>query len=301
MQVVKISPRGYCQGVTSALRLVKDTIRNHPNEPIYLLGMIVNNQLVNQALLQNNVKLLDNSKTKEEWIETIDKGIIVISAHGVKPAIIEKAENKGLTIVDATCKYVAYAQKSVQKYLEEGYEIVYIGEKDHPEAQAITGMSPDRIRLITTADQLATLGAFGDKLLVTTQTTMNHQTITGLFRDIKAKYPQAVILDEICSATRKRQQALSDLSEVLDLLLVVGDPSSNNANKLLEIGRSKDIFRVELITSVTDLKDIDLKETKKIGVTSAASTPTYLTDQVIRYLQEYPKGQIPPLNLRDIL
>ena len=301
MQVVKISPRGYCQGVTRALRLVKETIAKHPDEPIYLLGMIVNNQLVNRALLQKNVILLDNTKTKEEWIEAINDGIIVISAHGVKPAIITRAQAKGLKIVDATCKYVAYAQKLVLTYLEEGYEVIYIGEKDHPEAQAVVGMAPERIHLISTAQQLSSLSDLNEKLLVTTQTTMNHQTISGLFAAIKGEYPQALILDEICAATRQRQQALSDLQEDLDLLLVVGDSSSNNANKLLEIGRYKEIPQVELITSVADLATIDLKTIKKAGVTSAASTPTYLTDQVIKYLQDHPNGKIPSIDLKEIL
>jgi len=301
MQVIKITPRGYCQGVTHALRLVKDTIRNHPDEPIYLLGMIVNNQLVNQALLQKNVSLLDNSKTKEEWLDTIDDGIIVISAHGVKPALSEKIRQKGLKVVDATCQYVAYGQKLVLSYLAEGYEVLYIGEKDHPEAQAVVGIAPRRIRLITNAQQLSELGPLNEKLLVTTQTTMNYQTIDELFTLIKQNYPQALILDEICSATRRRQQALYDLNEALDLLLVVGDPSSNNANKLLEIGRHKAIPRVELLSCVADLATIDLRDIKKVGVTSAASTPTYLTDQVIKYLQDHPRGKIPSLDLKQVL
>jgi len=301
MEVIKINPRGYCQGVTRALDIVKNAVKNHHSEAIYLLGMIVHNQLINQALTLENVKLLDDSKTKEQWIDEITDGVIIISAHGVNPSLITKAKEKGLTVIDATCKYVNIAQNLVVEYLSNGYDVLYIGEKNHPEAQGIITINENKIHLINDSSNLDDLVIINDKIMVTTQTTMNYQSISSLFDRILAIFPSAIILDEICTATRMRQQAVYSLKKQVDLLLVVGDKSSNNAKKLLEIGVMKNISLVKLIGCIKDLQDFDLTDIESVAITSAASTPTYLTNQVIEYLEKYPDGEIVEYNLKEIL
>jgi 4-hydroxy-3-methylbut-2-enyl diphosphate reductase len=301
MQVIKIKPRGYCEGVTRALNLVNKVIENNPDKAIYLLGMIVNNRLVNQALENKNVTLLSDSKTKEEWIDDIDSGIIIISAHGVSPQIIDKALSKGLEVVDATCEYVSRIQKSVISFLSDGYDIIYIGESNHPESQGVINIQPNNIHLVNSIQQVKKLNLSNDKIFVTTQTTMNYQQTEELLSAIKKRFSNVEISNRICDATYLRQSALENLQENLDLLLVVGDEYSNNAKKLMEIGINKKIPEVKLIHSVVDLSDYDFSATEVIGITSAASTPTYLTNQVIEYIANYPKSEIQPIDINKIL
>jgi len=301
MQVHAIQPQGYCFGVVRALNLVKETVKNNPEQPIYLLGMIVHNDLINQALAKMNVILLDDSKTKEQWISEIPGGIVIISAHGVNPALLALAQKRKLEVVDATCFYVKEVQNIVADYLAQDYDIIYIGEEKHPEAQGIISINPQRIHLVSTAASLASLTINNERIIVTTQTTVNYQTTENLFTAIKEHFPSAIILGEICSATKERQTALSELTNDYDLLLVVGDHSSNNANKLVEIGTAKGIPRVMLITSVAELNGLDFTDIKKVALTSATSTPPYLSDQVIDYLQSYPNHPLPLIDLEKIL
>jgi len=301
MEVIKITPQGYCLGVTTALDLVKGVIKENPNKAIYLLGMIVHNNLINQALQQKGVILLDDSKSKEQWIEELHDGIIIISAHGVNPALIRKAENQGLIVFDATCQHVKVAQQIVTDYLAKDFDIIYIGEPHHPEAQGIISISPQKIHLVNQLSDIADLALNNKKIIVITQTTINHQTVQVLFDSIAIKFPTALISGEICTATKQRQAAVQLLKEELDLLIVVGDQSSNNANKLVEIGINKKISQVKLIAGVTELTDFDFSNIKKVGVTAAASTPPYLTNQVITYLKAYPDAKIPKIKLSDIL
>ncbi len=301
MEVIKIQPQGYCLGVTKALNLVKKAIKENPDKVIYLLGMIVHNDLINQALLRQGVKLLSSNKAKQQWIEELNAGILIISAHGVNPDLIKKAEEKGLIVYDATCQHVKVAQQMVTDYLAQDFDIIYIGEPQHPEAQGIISIAPARIHLVNQLSDIADLRINNERIIVITQTTINHQAVQELFANISVYFPQALISGEICAATKQRQAAVCQLAEDLDLLFVVGDKSSNNANKLVEIGQNKGIKQVYLVTSVADIVDFDFNNIKKVGVTSAASTPPYLTNQLISYLQTYPEGKIPALDLEKIL
>lgn len=297
MNVIKVTPRGYCQGVVKALNIVEKTIADHPNKPIYLLGMIVHNDLIHQAL-KNKIKLLDNSKTKQQWIEEINEGILISSAHGISPELRQRIQQKGLFLVDATCKYVSQTHEIVKEYLSKGYEVLYIGKENHPEAMGVQGIDNNKIHLVTTIDNIKK--DIQSPIMVTTQTTMNYKSVSNFFSEIKNIYPNAIILDEICDATSLRQNAIINLPPV-DMLFVVGDKNSNNANKLVELGIAKNIKKVLLINSVVDIELNVSDANKTVAVTSAASTPTYLTKQVIDYLENFPNSKKPPIDLNKII
>ncbi len=304
MKIIKISPRGYCLGVVNALEIVKEAIAKYQDKKIYLLGMIVHNQLITQALIKKGVILLDNSKTKEQWIEEIENGVVIISAHGVSPSIIQKAQGKGLTVINATCKYVNKSQAIIKEYLKKDYQILFIGKDNHPEALGIIGIEPKKIHLVSKISDLDNLKLNNDNnIVVTTQTTVNFKDTYKLFKEINERYPKAIIEDEICNATRMRQQAIVDLKDqAIDLLFVVGDPSSNNANKLVELAKENKIKTVKLITSIEELDNNDLINIETIAVTSAASTPTVLTNQIITYLENYTiKSDKPKIELDKII
>lgn len=130
MEIIKVSPRGFCKGVVNAIEIAKRTRKQHPSVPITILGMLVHNQKIVDALTTYNIQTLDiPNKTRSELLDYIDEGYVIFTAHGVSDAVIQKAQNKGLKVVDATCEYVSLIHRLVKQKLEEGYEIGYIGKK----------------------------------------------------------------------------------------------------------------------------------------------------------------------------
>lgn len=283
MEIIKVRPQGYCGGVLQAIDIAKQARKQYPDEKITILGNLVHNAYVKNALEKENIQTLeDSTKTRLELLEEIDDGIVIFTAHGIHPQVKEKALQKGLHVIDASCPFVLQTQKIVQQKLLEGFDVFYIGKYRHPEAESIYTLSP-AVHLIQD-NHIPDIT--NPHIFVTNQTTMSIEDIDDIFRNIKDKYPKAVFHDEICNATRVRQQAILDLKDQnIDILIVVGDPSSNNTQKLLEIGKSANI---PLRMKVQTFKDIDLQALDpqaKIAITSGASTPPYLTNQVIAYLQ----------------
>lgn len=291
MNIIRVRPRGYCKGVVSAINIAKETAIKNPNEKIYVLGMLVHNTYVTKALEKYNLITLDDSlKTREELLDEISDGIVIFTAHGVSAEVKRKALDKGLKIVDASCTDVVKTQNIINDYLLNGYEIIYIGKKGHPEAEAVQHGNIN-IHLIENINDLNHLKSF-DKVFVTNQTTMSIDDISYIMSAIKEKYPDSIISEEICDATRKRQQAIKDLSNKnIDALFIVGDIKSNNSNRLAQIGREAGINRVLLINDVNDIDFKVLDGCENIAVSSGASTPTYLTNQVMDCLENNIKSK----------
>ncbi|MEG1733109.1 MAG: 4-hydroxy-3-methylbut-2-enyl diphosphate reductase, partial [Longicatena sp.] len=192
-------------------------------------------------------------------------------------------------------------QNIVKDKLQECYDVLYIGKKNHPEAEAVCSLD-EHVHLITSLDDIAHLASF-QKVFVTNQTTMSIFDVEQLFEDIKKRYPQAEISEEICNATRIRQEGVALLEgKGIDILYVVGDAHSNNSNRLAQIAKERGIPHVYLIDDVHAIADEQLQGATKVAVTSGASTPTYLTTQVIEYLNHYQKGALKPsIDIHKIL
>ena len=256
--IIIVKPQGYCGGVLKAIETAKKTRIQYPDQKITILGNLVHNQYVKKALQYYSIDTIeDKTKTRVELLDEIHEGIVIFTAHGVSPKVYEKAKEKGLILVDASCPFVLQTQKIVKQYLDEEYTIFYIGKNKHPEAESI-------------------------------------YTMKDTFDKIRRLYPNAIFHDEICNATRVRQQAILDLKNV-DCLIVVGDPTSNNSQKLVDIGKQAGIEHVFSIQTVEDIDKKDFEKYTTIAITSGASTPTYLTNQVKDYLSfdmEKPKIRI---------
>lgn len=296
MNVIKVTPRGYCKGVTRAISIARKTAMENPDKPIYILGMLVHNRHVIQALHEMNITTIDDKKkTRMELLDDLpNDGIVIFTAHGIAPDVIAKAEKKGLTCVDASCPDVVKTQELVKDKLEQHYEILYIGKKAHPEAEAICSLS-SHVHLITSHEDISQIKD-AERIFVTNQTTMSVHDVENLFVCIKARFPQAEISEEICNATRIRQQAVRDLEDKgIDVLYVVGDKYSNNSNRLAQIAQESGIHNVYLIDDVNDILDVQLEDVETVAVTSGASTPTYLTSQVISFLEHYETGCNKPI------
>lgn len=298
MELVKVTPRGYCRGVTRAIQLAKQTALANPEKKIYILGMLVHNMYVIEALKQLNIHTIDDkSKSRMELLDNIPvDSIVIFTAHGIAPEVIEKAKQKHLIYIDASCPDVIKTQDLVKEALAEQKEVLYVGKDHHPEAEAILQLS-EHVHLLTDDKSIHQLPAY-EHIFVTNQTTMSIFDIQYLFETIKTKYPHAQFCEEVCNATRIRQQAVANLSSKnIDLLYVVGDRHSNNSKRLAQIAREQGIANVYLIDDINGIQDSHFVDVKRVAVTSGASTPTYLTNQVISYLEQYEPG-LPKVNIQ---
>ena len=285
MEVVKIAPRGYCHGVVNALNIVKEVRKKHPNETVSILGIIIHNKFIKEALDRLNIITVHNpNKSRMELLDEVNEGIIIFSAHGISEQIVNKAKDKGLIVYNAVCKDVVKTQDIVKEYLNKDYKVLYIGKENHPEAEAILAID-ESIKLISKMSDLDNL-KIDDKTIITNQTTMSIYDTKELVDKMLQINPNIEVINEICRATEMRQSALFDRSD-LDMLYVVGDHLSNNCNNLAKVARNS-VSKVKLIESVIDIDHDDLVGISKIGVTSGASTPTSITNQVIEYLEKYP-------------
>lgn len=277
-------PSGYCKGVVNAIRLAKQTRTENPGVPIYVLGMLVHNSFVSKELADLGIVTLDDTqKTKDELVDEIESGIVIFTAHGISDRIREKVRNKGLSYVDASCVDVLKTQEIIRTYLKDGYDVIYFGKKNHPEAEAVLSIS-DRIHLVCNEEDLRKLELKDTKLFLTNQTTMSCLELKDLIEMARTLYPQIVIQQEICNATGARQEAIMKLQDC-DLLYVVGDSRSNNTRKLADIAMRKGIKKVRMIQTSDEIDEDDLRDVNKVYVTAGASTPPYLIDAVMDRLR----------------
>ncbi len=303
MQIISITPRGYCKGVVNAINIAKQCSLDYPNQPITILGMIVHNDYVTRALEHLNIKTLETKgKMRIDLLDEIESGVVIFTAHGINPKVKEKAKKKGLICIDASCPDVLTTQQRVAQMLDKNYHVFYLGKKGHPEAEAVITTS-NNITLIDSMESIEKLNVFYPRLFLTTQTTMSILETSEMIKTLQIRYPHIEIEEEICNATRIRQEALLKVSDI-DLLYVVGDQHSNNTNQLKNIALSNHVKSVKLIETCSQINEQDLVSCKRIAITSGASTPTYLTNQVINVLKNYAETSkliIPDVDINAIL
>ncbi|MEX2415715.1 MAG: 4-hydroxy-3-methylbut-2-enyl diphosphate reductase [Paenibacillaceae bacterium] len=287
MEVVKISPRGYCYGVVDAMVLALQTARNLDlPRPIYILGMIVHNSHVTSSFEEEGIITLEG-ENRLEILDKVQTGTVIFTAHGVSPEVRKRARDKGLTVVDATCPDVTKTHDLIREKVAEGYDIIYIGKKAHPEPEGAIGIAPEHVHLIEREEDIIQLQLITDKIVITNQTTMSQWDIKHLISKLIERYPKAEIYNEICLATQVRQEAVAEQAKETDLVIVVGDPRSNNSNRLAQVSEEIAGVQAYRVSDVSEIKLEWLEGKKKIGVTSGASTPTPLTREVIQFLEQY--------------
>ncbi len=287
MEVVRISPRGYCYGVVDAMVLAMQTAKNlNLPRPIYILGMIVHNSHVTDAFVKEDIITLDG-ENRLELLDEIDKGTVIFTAHGVSPEVRKKAKEKGLTVVDATCPDVTRTHDLIRDKVAEGYEIIYIGKRAHPEPEGAIGIAPNHVHLIEIEEEIEKLSLTTEQIIITNQTTMSQWDIRHIMNRLIERYPTAEIHNEICLATQVRQEAVAEQAKETDLVLVVGDPRSNNSNRLAQVSEEIAGVKAYRVADVTEVKSEWLEHVNKVGVTSGASTPTPITKEVITYLENF--------------
>lgn len=287
MQVIKINPRGYCYGVVDAMVIARNaSLDKTLPRPIYILGMIVHNKHVTDAFKEEGIITLDGENRKE-IIEQVETGTVIFTAHGVSPEIREIARKKGLVSIDATCPDVTVTHDLIREKSAEGYDIIYIGKKGHPEPEGAIGVAPDHVHLVQTTEDIDCLQLDNDKLLVTNQTTMSQWDVKAAMDYLKQKYPHIQVHEEICLATQVRQEAVAEQAGAADLLIVVGDPKSNNSNRLTQVSEEIANTPSYRIADLSELKLEWLEGIETVAVTAGASTPTPIVKEVITFLEKY--------------
>jgi 4-hydroxy-3-methylbut-2-en-1-yl diphosphate reductase len=290
MEVIKISPRGYCYGVVDALQIARQAAKDVSlARPIYVIGQIIHNRHAINELTTMGVVTLDGPD-RVTILEQVTEGTVIFTAHGVSPEVKRRAQERGLHCIDATCPDVTVTHDLVRDLVAKGYYVLYVGKKGHPEPEGVMGEVPGHISLVETESDVDTLvlsAQQAEKIAVSTQTTLSLWDTQRVIQRIKARYPHAEVHVDICNATQSRQEAVAAQAKGADLTVVVGDPRSNNTNRLVQV--SQDLANVPAVR-IEDLSQLNiewLKGKKRVAVTAGASTPSQLTREVIRYLEQY--------------
>lgn len=285
IEITRITPQGFCKGVHYSIHLVKKTIESSTTpKPIYILGDLVHNKHISASLTNLGVITL-NGDNRLDMLKTVKRGTVVITAHGASEEVTKIALSKGLHVVDATCRDVIKTHTIIKEKLNEGYTVLFYGKSGHPETEGVLSIS-SKVILIEKDTHLETLPILDTKLALSTQTTMSFLEVYQLHQNLLLKYPKIELLDEVCNATRLRQEAILSQTILFDLFIVVGDVLSNNTEMLYQIA-SKQYPNTIKVQTVEDLNGIDLTAVHTIGITSGASTPTKIVDEIIDSIDKY--------------
>src|SRR5437870_4708092 len=267
LEVVKITPRGYCHGVVKAINIARESGRSLAG-PIFALGQLVHNRHVLEELGSQGVQLVDG-QNRLQILERIEDGTVIFSAHGVSPDVRRRATEKGLRWIDATCPDVIRTHDLARDLAARGYYIIYIGKHGHPEPEGVIGeVPPGRIALVETPAEVDALDLEADKIAVLTQTTISVWDTEALVERIRAKYPRVEVHNEICRATQDRQEAAVAAARDCDAVIVVGDRRSSNSRRLVEVVRERAGRPAYLVDNVADIDLTWLRGVRRVGVTS---------------------------------
>lgn len=290
MEVIKVTPRGYCYGVVDAMEIARKAAKDPAlPRPLYIIGLIVHNRFAVEELSGLGIITLDGPD-RASILEQVQEGTVIFTAHGVSPLVKQRAAERGLHIIDATCPDVTKTHDLVRSLTAQGYEIIYIGKKGHPEPEGVIGEAPEHVSLVETESDLDALPErlrAAPRLAVTTQTTLSQWDTAALIEAIRARYPQVEAYNEICHATQVRQEAVARMARGAELTIVVGDSRSNNTNRLVQVAEELAGSPAVRIESLDDLNPEMLANKTRIAVTSGASTPSQLTRQVIQFIENY--------------
>ena len=278
-EVLLAEPRGFCAGVDRAIEIVERALTRF-GAPIYVRHEIVHNTyVVNDLKLKGAIFI-------EELADVPPGATLVFSAHGVSQAIRVEARARGFQVFDATCPLVSKVHVEVAKLAREGYEFIMIGHKGHPEVEGTMGQLSEGIYLVEDVADVAAVKPRGDLLAVVTQTTLSVDDAAAIMAEVKRLFPQVrqPKQQDICYATQNRQDAVKLMAPQVDVVIVVGSPSSSNSNRLRELADRLGT-PAYMVDSAGDLDPAWFTDRPRVGLTAGASAPDILVQQVIHRLR----------------
>ena len=291
MQIILANPRGFCAGVDRAIAIVNQALERF-DPPIYVRHEVVHNKFVVEDLARRGAVFV------EELHEVPDGSIVIFSAHGVSKAVEDEAERRDLTVFDATCPLVTKVHIEVTKFAKQGMDAVLIGHAGHPEVEGTMGRFNTKhggqIHLVENPDDVADLTVNDpEQLAFVTQTTLSMDDTAVVIDALRDKFPviQGPRKDDICYATQNRQDAVKDLANQCEVVLVVGSPNSSNSNRLRELAERMGC-RAYLIDNADEMDKAWFEDVNSVGVTAGASAPEVLIQDVLNQLQTW-GGSVP--------
>ena len=304
MNILLANPRGFCAGVERAIAIVERALEKF-GAPIYVRHEVVHNRYVVDGLKAKGAVFV------EELAEVPDGATVVFSAHGVPQAVRKEAAARGLKVFDATCPLVTKVHLEVSRLHRQGYEIVMIGHKGHPEVEGTMGQATGRMYLVESVDDVAQLraaegdpeavqsrqGAGAVSLAYVTQTTLSVDDAQAIVAALRARFPAIVgpKKDDICYATQNRQDAVKAMAGKVDVVIVVGSKNSSNSNRLREVAAIGGI-PAYLVDGADQIDPRWLTGNARVGVTAGASAPEILVNGVVERLEALGAGSIETLN-----
>ena len=285
LKVYLASPRGFCAGVERAIEIVNRSLNKY-GKPVYVRHEIVHNKYVVEDLKKKGAIFV------EELDEIKDKSRpVIFSAHGVPKSVPEDARIKNLSYVDATCPLVSKVHRESEQLFKNGFDIVLIGHKNHPEVIGTMGQLPEgAVKLVETINEVEKLkiDSFKKPLAYITQTTLSVDDTAEIIIALKNKFPniKEPIKEDICYATTNRQNAVKSMASKCDMLFVIGSRNSSNSVRLVEVAKKSGCQKSMLIHSDQNLPIDEIKKCKNIGITSGASAPEELVQNLIKQIKE---------------
>ena len=277
MEVLLGSPRGFCAGVVRAIEIVELALERF-GKPVYVRHEIVHNPFVVEDLRQKGAIFVD------ELTEVPDNQLVIFSAHGVPPIVRQEAEDRGLQVIDATCPLVTKVHLEALKYSREGYTIILVGHRDHPETIGTSGEVPERTIVVETAEEAATVQVPDpDRVAVLTQTTLSMDDTREVVDALRQRFPNLLARNDICYATTNRQLAAKALATEVDVVLVIGARNSSNCNRLREVVQAAGVDAY-LVNGPEEVTPQQVDGAGRVGIVSGASTPESLVEAVIAKL-----------------
>ena len=277
MDAILSSPRGFCAGVVRAIEIVEVCIEKF-GAPVYVRHEIVHNKYVVDDLR------LKGAVFVEELEEVPDFSTVVFSAHGVPPAIWEDASARNLNVIDATCPLVTKVHLESVKFSDEDYSIIVVGHEGHPEVIGTLGQSPSSSQLVGSVSEAQKVQVVDpSKVVALTQTTLSVDDTREIIQTLRSRFPDLIARNDICYATTNRQDAVSELAKKVDLVLVIGAQNSSNCNRLREVAEQMGV-KSYLVDDAASIDPNWLTGVNKVGITSGASTPENLVQEVVEWL-----------------
>ncbi len=280
-EIIVASPRGFCAGVSHAIEIV-DLVLERQGPPVYVRHEIVHNRHVVDNLRARGAIFV------EELADVPPGSLVIFSAHGVAPAVRAEAQARGVRVIDATCPLVTKVHVEALRYARDNFDILLIGHRGHVEVIGTLGHAPEQMQLVETVDDVARLQVRDpERVAVVTQTTLSVDDTRDIIEAIRARFP-AVRLpakDDICYATQNRQTAVKELARQSARVLVIGSPTSSNANRLVEVARNAGT-PAQLIEDAADIDTAWLGAAAAVGLTAGASTPESLVERAIAHLRD---------------
>jgi len=276
MEILLAESLGFCMGVKRAVDLAYRAKEKSEGESVVTLGPLIHNAQEIDRLASDGIGVADEHDRPES-------GAVIIRAHGVAPQVYEDLKSRGLRVMDGTCPYVHYSQRKAVELREDGYTVVIVGDRNHPEIRGILGYVEGDAYVVKTIEETLALPALErvGTIAQTTLTPEKYRTIVGL---LKERVPEVKVCETICDATEENQAAVRELASEVDLLYVIGGRHSANSNKLVEV--AKEVCpRSLLIETEDEVQPEDVRGVERVGVSAGASTPDWMIRRVVERLR----------------